>query len=161
MNQSQFALKTEIGNVYLVASENGLRGVFLDKQSVEMVKKPLSKTGPGKVLSQAICEVEEYFKGERKKFTVPLDLQGTPFQVKVWKELLKIPFGKTCSYKDIAVKIKNPKAVRAVGGANGKNPVCIVVPCHRVIAADGTLGGYSGGLHIKKKLLALEKSSCL
>lgn len=155
----QCALNTKIGKVYLVASEKGLRGVFLDKQSVPMVKMPLSKDAIGKILSQAVDEMNEYFAGKRTKFNVPLDLQGTPFQVRVWKELLKIPFGKTCSYRDIAKKIKNPKAVRAVGGANGKNPVCIIVPCHRVIAADGSLGGYSGGLNVKRKLLALEQVS--
>lgn len=159
MNQSQFALRTKIGDVYIVASEKGLQGVFLDKQPLPLLKRLSNKDKVHEILLQASSELKEYFAGKRKKFDVPLDLKGTPFQVKVWKELLKIPFGQTCSYRDIALKIRNPKAVRAVGGANGKNPVCIIVPCHRVIAADGSLGGYSGGLHIKRELLALEQRS--
>ena len=83
-------------------------------------------------------------------------MAGTAFQKKVWQELYKIPFGKTAAYKDIAKGIKNAKAVRAVGSANGKNPICVIIPCHRVIAADGSIGGYSGGSDIKKKLLKLE-----
>ena len=89
-------------------------------------------------------------------FTVPLAPQGTEFQMKVWSELRKIPFGKTISYRELARKVQNEKACRAVGTANGKNPLSIVVPCHRVIAADGSLGGYSGGLEMKRALLSLE-----
>ena len=86
-----------------------------------------------------------------------LDLEGTTFQKKVWAQLSKIPYGQTCSYKDIAKGIQNEKAVRAVGSANGKNPACIIVPCHRVIAHNGSLGGYSGGLKMKKTLLEIER----
>jgi methylated-DNA-[protein]-cysteine S-methyltransferase len=100
--------------------------------------------------------LDEYFDGRRKRFDIPFSLSGTNFQKQVWKELSKIPFGKTVSYKDIARKIKNPKAVRAVGSANGKNPMCIIIPCHRVIAADGSIGGYSGGITNKQKLLRFE-----
>ena len=107
-------------------------------------------------LVKAERELKEYFSGKRKKFSVPLNAQGTAFQKSVWNQLSKIPYGETVSYRDIAIKIKNKKAVRAVGTANGKNPFCIIIPCHRVIAADGSLGGYSGGIQFKKKLLALE-----
>ncbi|MCE1189130.1 MAG: methylated-DNA--[protein]-cysteine S-methyltransferase [Ignavibacteria bacterium] len=101
----------------------------------------------------------EYFAGTRKTFDIPLDMEGTPFQKKVWKQLTRIPYGKTVSYKDVAVKIKQPEAVRAVGMANGANPVPIIVPCHRVINANGKLGGYSGGLDIKIQLLDMEKKN--
>lgn len=108
------------------------------------------------VLNKAKTQLQKYFKGKLSAFDVPLEVVGTPFQKKVWKALSKIPFGKTASYKDIAVMIGNPKACRAVGTANGKNPLCIVVPCHRIIANDGSLGGYTGGLSKKRYLLSLE-----
>ena len=101
-------------------------------------------------------QLKEYFNGERRNFTVDLDLIGTEFQQNVWGALLEIPYGKTVSYKEIAVKIGNPKAVRAVGMANNKNKVPIIIPCHRVIGVDGKLVGYGGGIHIKEKLLKLE-----
>jgi len=101
----------------------------------------------------------EYLEGTRKYFDLPLDIRGTEFQKVVWKELVKIPYGETISYKDMAVAIKKSKASRAVGTANGKNPLCIIIPCHRVIASDGSLGGYSGGLSIKMKLLKLEEGA--
>ena len=106
---------------------------------------------------RAISQLEEYFSGTRKSFDLPLEINGTEFQLKVWKALCNIPYGETRSYKDIAEKIGNPKAVRAVGGANNKNKLMIVVPCHRVIGADGSLTGYAGGIEVKKKLLELEK----
>ncbi len=92
-------------------------------------------------------------------FSVPLDMEGTAFQRKVWTRLRKIPYGQTCSYKDIAKGVNHERAFRAVGTANGENPLCIIVPCHRVISSDGTLGGYSAGLSIKKRLLDLERAS--
>ena len=101
-------------------------------------------------------QLVEYFAGKRRDFDIPLDVEGTEFQMKVWAALCTIPFGRTASYGDIARQIGNPKAVRAVGLANGRNPVSIVVPCHRVIGADGTLTGYGGGLDRKKILLDLE-----
>lgn len=102
-------------------------------------------------------ELEEYFEGKRKEFDLPLHLHGTEFQKKVWEALRKIPYGETCSYLDIARMVGNPKACRAVGGANHRNPVMILVPCHRVIGADGSLTGYGGGLGVKQYLLELEK----
>ena len=106
---------------------------------------------------RAASELEQYFAGTLRDFTVPVKLHGTPFQLAVWQELLKIPYGETRSYKDIACAIGKPKATRAVGGANHNNPISIIVPCHRVIASDGSLGGYGGGLDIKQRLLELEK----
>jgi len=107
---------------------------------------------------RAARELQEYAAGERKKFTVPLDLQGTSFQRKVWSALRTIPYGQTRSYGEIARQVGNPRAARAVGMANHENPVAVVVPCHRVIAGDGALGGYAGGLQKKSRLLELEKS---
>ena len=101
-------------------------------------------------------QLEEYFSGKRRKFTLPLDLQGTAFDQKVWKATQKIPYGQVRTYKDIAKMIGKPQASRAVGNALGRNPIPILVPCHRVIASNGTLGGYSIGLKIKKSLLNLE-----
>lgn len=101
----------------------------------------------------------EYFNGQRKSFDLPLNPKGTEFQKKVWNALLNIPYGSTCSYKDIAVNIGNEKACRAVGGANNKNPIFIIIPCHRVIGKNGSLVGYGGGLDIKLKLLELEQNN--
>lgn len=108
------------------------------------------------LLQEAVRQLKGYFRGNVQEFGLPLDLRGTPFQMRVWRALLKIPYGETRSYADVARAIRAPKAVRAVGGANGANPVAIVVPCHRVIAADGGLGGYGAGLSYKRKLLVLE-----
>ncbi|NMR96163.1 methylated-DNA--[protein]-cysteine S-methyltransferase, partial [Vibrio parahaemolyticus] len=113
--------------------------------SYEMEVTPLIK--------KTVNELEEYFNGDRKMFTIPIGLSGTEFQTKVWNELLKIPFGETKTYREIAKSIGNDKAYRAVGGANNKNPIPIIVPCHRVVGADKSLVGYKGGLDIKKALL--------
>ncbi len=161
MDLAQYALNTEIGTVYLVASKKGLKSVLFCKQSVPMLSKLGLSNEVEKNLSIAATQLEEYLRGKRKNFELKLDVEGTPFQRLVWKELAKIPFGKTLSYKDVAKGIANPKAVRAVGTANGRNPLCIIVPCHRVIAANGTLGGYIAGLGVKKKLLDLESANAL
>ena len=118
-----------------------------------------SKRDPGATITrQALAELRQYAAGRRKRFTVPLDLEGTPFQLKVWKALVEIPYGETRSYQQIACQAGNPRAARAVGMANHWNPVAIIVPCHRVIASDGTLGGYGGGLDLKTRILQLEQS---
>lgn len=104
-------------------------------------------------------ELQEYFAGKRRDFTLPLAPKGTPFQKGVWETLCTIPYGDTISYAKEAERFGNPKAVRAVGSANGRNPIAILIPCHRVIASDGTLGGYSGGIEKKKFLLQLEQNS--
>lgn len=154
--ERQWLMKTELCPLYLVASDTGLRGIHWDKQRVPMLLSLSETCLPAKILGQTVIQLEEYFRGVRKNFDIPLETHGTAFQKQVWRELAKIPYGQTRSYKDIARAIRNPNAVRAVGTANGRNPFSIIVPCHRVIAADGTLGGYGGGLKIKTKLLALE-----
>lgn len=157
MNKAQWQMKSIIGPLYLVASDKGLQGVFWNKQDVPMTKS-LEKDGKEiRILAETVHQLEEYFSGKRKTFNLTFDISGTAFQQSVWKELSKIPYGETRSYKDIAHSIKNDKAVRAVGTANGRNPLSIIVPCHRVIAADKSLGGYAGGLGIKAQLLQLEK----
>lgn len=142
-------LKTPLGLLTIVTTSKGVRCVDFGR------KKDLSV--PFHHELQIKKWFEEFFQKNPKKFPWEwLDLHGTPFQKKVWRALWNIPFGKTRSYKDIAQTIKNPKAVRAVGGANGKNPVPIIIPCHRVISADGSLGGFSCGLPLKRKLLKHE-----
>ena len=113
------------------------------------------------IAKQTIKELDEYFSGTRQVFDVPLELShGTEFQIKVWQTLCQIPYGQTISYKELADRVGQPSAYRACANANGKNLISLIVPCHRVIASDGTLGGYTGGLKIKKTLLALEKATC-
>ena len=150
----QKKIKSPIGDLFLVASEKGLQGIFWENQNYPASKN--TSLSQSVFLEETEAQLKKYFSGDLKEFKVSLDLIGTEFQKKVWKQLLKIPYGKTKSYKDIATAIGDAKACRAVGTANGKNPICIIVPCHRVVAANGTLGGYSGGLHIKEKLLEIE-----
>jgi len=150
-------MKSSVGRLFLVASAQGLQGIYWHKQNVKLVQKLDAKDAAQKNILKAVKQLDEYFAGKRKQFDVALDFTGTPFQNRVWKALAEIPFGQTVAYKDIAKRINNPKAVRAVGTANGKNPFCIIVPCHRVIAADGSIGGYGGGIPIKRKLLAIEQ----
>ena len=109
------------------------------------------------LIKKTALELREYFEGKRKKFDLPLSPSGTGFQLSVWKALQAIPYGSTCSYQDIAVSVGSPKACRAVGLANNRNPIAIIIPCHRVIGKDGSLTGYGGGLDVKQSLLDLEE----
>jgi methylated-DNA-[protein]-cysteine S-methyltransferase len=117
------------------------------------------RVNPSALISEAVKQLTEYFSGTRKIFDLPVHPAGTEFQQKVWNELLRIPYGQTVSYGQIAANIANPKASRAVGGANHCNPVSVVIPCHRVIGANGQLTGYGGGLEMKKMLLDLERNN--
>ncbi len=161
MDKIQYAVKTPIGPLYAVVTARGLSGLHFKKQDVKSITRIGSANLEEKQLKKIVSQLEEYFEGKRMKFDMDFDFSGTSFQKHVWKELYKIPYGQTVSYKDIAKRIKNPKAVRAVGSANGKNPICVVIPCHRVIAADGSIGGYSGGISIKRRLLKYEKNNPL
>ncbi|MCB0368912.1 MAG: methylated-DNA--[protein]-cysteine S-methyltransferase [Bdellovibrionales bacterium] len=154
MELMQDQIKSPLGTIYLVSSEKGLKSIDFKKPKMRVRTTKLKKAQP--ILDEAKKQLVDYFANRRKKFNLPLDLDGSDFQKKVWLELSKIPYGKTCSYKEVADKIQSPKAYRAVGTANGKNPLPIIIPCHRVISANGSLGGYSGGLSIKIKLLQLE-----
>lgn len=150
-------LKSPIGPITLVAHEKALLGLHLSDFNPEnYLEFQFHKKSSLALLLEAEKQLKEYFRGERKNFELPLRFQGTHFQNKVWQVLQKIPYGKTWSYQDLASKINHPKAVRAVGSANGKNPLCIIIPCHRVIRHNGDLGGYTGGIEIKQKLLDLE-----
>lgn len=138
-------------SLYLVATETHLINI----QFTQPQKALLQTT---ELLSMATIQLDEYFQGKRTTFSLPFKLTGTPFQLAVWKELQNIPYGQTTSYKEIAQKINKPKAYRAVGMANNKNPLPIIIPCHRVIGSNGKLIGYAGGLNLKNYLLELEKS---
>lgn len=153
---AQWKMKTPIGDIYLVASAKGLKALIWKEQKAPYINDINADNAQAKFLRQTIQEITEYFAGERTSFEIPLDVEGTEFQSKVWSELAKIPYGQTTSYKKIAGQLKT-KGVRAVGTANGRNPISIIVPCHRVIASDGTLGGYAGGLPAKQVLLELER----
>lgn len=157
MSCFQYHLRSKVGSLFLVAAETGLTGIFFNKQKVSLVKSLNLARPQDKILRAAAQQLTEYFNAQRQQFELPLIFVGTAFQQQVWSALAKIPFGTTVSYQEIAKRIKNPKAVRAVGRANGKNPFCIIIPCHRVIAADGSIGGYTGGLALKRRLLKLER----
>jgi O-6-methylguanine DNA methyltransferase len=118
----------------------------------------LPEETPHPILKQAAAELDEYFARRRHIFNVPLDLHGTAFEMRVWQDLIKVPYGGTVSYGEIARRIKRPRAARAVGGAVGRNPVAIIVPCHRVVGHDGSLVGFGGGLPLKEQLLELEEA---
>lgn len=149
--------------LHLAATDNGLCYITLPNETFETLERWVKKHLPGATLIQEesklkpyLEQVNAYLSGHRKEFSLPLDLKGTPFQVQVWRALLEIPFGETKSYSELAARIGRPTAVRAVGAANGDNPIPIVVPCHRVIGKNGTLTGYRGGVDIKAALLDLE-----
>ena len=154
--------KTPIGTAEIVGDENGIQSIsVLDEDFSPPLRQAqcdtIELTNEIPVCMQdCMIQLDEYFKGERKEFNLRLNPQGTPFQQSVWKELLNIPFGKTRTYLEQTKQIGDPKAIRAVASANGKNPIWIVIPCHRVIGSDGSLTGYAGGVWRKKWLLEHE-----
>jgi len=152
--RNQLVVSSPVGKLRLIASDKGL--VAIDVRNVKTSNDQVKNAAAQKILSATKKQLEQYFAGKRTAFDIPLDLEGTDFQQLAWRALCRIPFGRTISYGDQAKNIKKPKAFRAVGSANGKNPIPIIVPCHRVVAGDGSLGGYSLGLKMKKQLLALE-----
>lgn len=155
-----YAYKTvllPVGHLKLVASDAGLAAVLWPGDDPKRVRLPALVPGAAHpVLLDAERQLRDYFAGRRRTFTVPLDMAGTPFQQAVWQALLTIPYGETRSYSELARQIGRPAAPRAVGAANGRNPVSIIVPCHRAIGADGSLTGFAGGLDVKRYLLDLE-----
>lgn len=124
---------------------------------ISFCERPLNQEKGGEFEAEIVKQFDEYFAGKRQEFDLPFFATGTPFQLMVWEELLKIPYGQTVSYSDIANAIGRPKAQRAVGTAVGSNPIGVIIPCHRVIAANGTLGGFGGGLPVKRYLLRVER----
>ena len=164
-------LKSTLGAITVCCSDRGVREISLVRGNQARRAKKNQRAisaayveangqhAPGaKWVRQTVSELEEYLAGRRRKFTVPLDLRGTAFQERVWNALLTIPCGATRSYGEIARQAGNPRAARAVGMANHDNPIAIIVPCHRVIASNGSLGGYGGGLEVKSRLLRLEQA---
>ena len=143
-------IKTTLGFTEIQGSENGISKIHVLNEDIEI------STKIPKELKGAVLQLKDYFEGKRTEFSFKINPAGTDFQQKVWQELLKIPFGKTCSYLELSKKLGDVKAIRAVASANGKNPLWIVVPCHRVIGSDGSLTGYAGGLWRKKWLLEHE-----
>jgi methylated-DNA-[protein]-cysteine S-methyltransferase len=150
-------IDSPVGPLKLVASRTGLAAILWKDDNPRRVRlEGVLEDGTDSILLETEQQLAEYFAGRRKVFTVKLDFAGTDFQRRVWAALLTIPYGQTRSYGDIARQIGNPAAVRAVGAANGRNPISIVAPCHRVVGSTGKLTGFAGGLHVKARLLALE-----
>lgn len=146
-------MDSPVGPLTLTASEDALTGIdFGDTRD--------GADAPSPLLERAAGEMAAYFAGERREFTVPLAPAGTAFQKSVWAQLQKVPYGETASYKDIARRLGKPGAAIAVGQANSRNPIPIIIPCHRIIGSGGKMVGYAGGLHVKRALLALEGVSC-
>ena len=151
-------MASPVGTLKLVANETALVAVLWENENPKRVRlAELIEQTHHPILLETQKQLTEYFAGKRQQFDLPLDFEGTEFQQKVWQALLTIPFGETRSYRDIAEQIGNVKAVRAVGAANGKNPISIIAPCHRVVGANGKLVGFAGGLDNKDILLRLEK----
>jgi methylated-DNA-[protein]-cysteine S-methyltransferase len=151
-------INSTLGKALLLSDGKSLTGFYLDKQKYfPKIEKTWERDDDLKLFQQTEKQITQYLAGKKQAFDLPCTfVQGTEFQQKVWKAIAKIPFGKTQSYREIAENIKSPKSVRAVGTATGRNPISIVIPCHRVIGSDGSLTGYAGGLTRKKSLLKLE-----
>jgi len=159
MNRQTTTMKSPVGTLTLIADNKGLNAILWEKEKPHRV--PLQATAEKKenpIFENAKKQLQEYFEGRRQKFNLPLSLAGTAFQKEVWQALAEIPFGEVRTYGEMAAKIGRPKAQRAVGAAIGRNPVSIVVPCHRVIGSDGSLTGFAAGLQTKSFLLRHENA---
>jgi len=154
--KSFYIFETKFGAITIVSDGSAITAVWLKEVSVTGAKNEASP-----IIGLAARQLEEYFAGKRRQFDVPVSPHGTVFQQAVWKELLAIPYGETRSYKQVAQGIGNPDACRAVGMANNRNPISIIIPCHRVIGSNGALVGYGGGIDMKRRLLDLEKRNSL
>lgn len=144
-------IKTPVGILEIKGNGEGVVSVLFKDEENAFISEKIPKD-----LKEIVLQLQEYFEGKRKDFSIKLSPEGTDFQKKVWKQLEKIPFGKTTSYQQMANQLGDPKVIRAAASANGKNPISIIIPCHRVIGSDGSLTGYAGGLHRKKWLLEHE-----
>lgn len=145
----EIVIESPLGNIKLAENDDRLTELSFTEDS-------LTSKQENALLKDAANQIEEYFSNERKEFDLPLEPVGTEFQIKVWHELLNIPFGTTVSYQEIANRLGDPKSIRAAASANGKNPIAIIIPCHRVIGSHGEMTGYAGGIQRKKDLLTLE-----
>lgn len=153
-----FRTPSPVGPLFLAASAKGIVRLEFQDRVQKLNERAFQLRDSESTLRPYLRELDEYFAGDRRQFSVPLDLRGTAFQLACWNALLEIPYGETRSYRDIAEAIGHPLACRAVGMSNNRNPVAIIVPCHRVIASSGSLCGYGGGLDLKRKLLDLEQA---
>lgn len=156
MNLVSTHVPSPVGPLLLGADEHSLRLIWFSTPRHPLPRDVVLEQGGNAVLRETRAQLDAYFTGTLRSFDLPLQPVGTPFQREVWAILARIPYGQTWSYRDVAERIGKPQAVRAVGAANGRNPIPIVVPCHRVIGADGSLTGFGGGLPMKQFLLALE-----
>jgi len=157
MSLAYKTIDSPVGKLKLVASERGLVAILWENDKPNRVRlAEMAENDTDPILMQTEKQLAEYFRGERQEFSVALDMRGTAFQQQVWQQLLAIPFGKTKSYGQLAKQLGKPQAMRAVGAANGRNPISIMVPCHRVIGSSGKLTGFAGGLDVKARLLELE-----
>ncbi|HEY8965921.1 MAG TPA: methylated-DNA--[protein]-cysteine S-methyltransferase [Candidatus Methylacidiphilales bacterium] len=155
-------IASPVGRLRLIASGAGLAAILWeDDDPARVPLEAVAEDGADPVLDETERQLGEYFAGKRREFALPLAAEGTPFQKAVWDALSEIPYGETRSYGQIAARIGKPSSVRAVGAANGRNPISILVPCHRVIGADGKLTGFAGGLETKAALLARERGDSL
>src|SRR6266853_1106000 len=154
-------LDTPIGRLLIAGDDDAVRRIEFPKDGKTGRPEAEWEESARGAVGEAIRQLREYFAGLRSEFELPLAPEGTEFQRTVWNRLREIPYGETISYGELAKRVGNPKASRAVGAANGQNPIPIVIPCHRVIAGDGTLGGFGGGLSTKEKLLSLEATRSL
>ncbi|MDD5704675.1 MAG: methylated-DNA--[protein]-cysteine S-methyltransferase [Kiritimatiellae bacterium] len=152
--------QTALGRIGIEVGQGHIRRLFF-ASATESARDGSDDDGDAALLKEAFRQLDAYLDRRLRDFDLPLAPAGTPFQQKVWSALRKIPYGRTASYKEVAVATGHPGAARAVGGANGRNPIAILIPCHRVINADGALGGYSSGLEFKRRLLALERGGAL
>jgi len=161
MNEELFFASDNIKGIKLdvIVSENGIREILINKNSdSDFLSRMISISSEDQKVKEVFKQLREYFRRERKDFDLPLEIIGTDFQKRVWNELTNIPYGETISYGELANRMGDKNLMRAVASANGANLIPIVIPCHRVIGADGSLTGYGGGLDVKKKLLELEGS---
>lgn len=156
MNVTTCTLDSPVGPLFIAADAEGLRAIEFRDNRHPVRRGGDWRNGDSPLLRRARRQLEEYFAGRRRGFDLPLSPQGTPFQLSVWRTLASIPYGQTLSYAGLAARVGRPAAMRAVGAANGRNPLPIVLPCHRVIGADGSLTGFGGGLPTKQFLLKLE-----
>jgi methylated-DNA-[protein]-cysteine S-methyltransferase len=155
-HRTHTVMDSPVGPLTLVATDGALTGTYMDQQLYRPAAETFGDRDP-EPFAEPIEQLSDYFAGRRTEFDLRLTLAGTPFQRRVWEALLRIPFGETVTYGRLADRIGRPTAARAVGLANGHNPICIIVPCHRVVGSTGSLTGYGGGLHRKRRLLAFER----
>ena len=152
-------LRSPVGELFIYADKDDLLALTFRQNKIQVLKqlgieRPVNQSNP--LIQLTISQLEKYFKGELKSFQIPVRLSGTKFQLAIWNALRKIPHGEISNYKKQAIRLKKPQAVRAVGAANGRNPISIIIPCHRILGSNGSLTGYAGGISAKAKLLELE-----